>query len=133
MLEDHSPTSRSSSRKTFRRRGAKTVVFNNSCTYYQLDSLSYDTSDGEDDGEGAVELITDSQIDDFDQEPEVESQSEEEKINPLQSREDFVAEMNTLIDNEDDTLHPRPRIGMDSIPVSSLFYIFRPSVADIPL
>src|SRR5271154_4927120 len=91
MLEDHSPTSRSSTRKPFRRKGAKTVIFNNSCTYYQLESLSYDTSDGEEDEDEDDEiedLITDGQIDELDEvsvEPEI--QSPEQNLTQLRSDE----------------------------------------------
>ena len=120
MLEDHSPTSRSSSRKPFRRKGAKTVIFNNSCTYYQLESLAYDTSDGEDD-EGTEDLVTEGQNDDYDQEAaEVEAKKSEEKIDPMQRRKDDLAEMEALIDSDVDAPHPSPRIGMDAVHVSGI-------------
>ena len=121
MLEDHSPTSRSSSRKPFRRKGAKTVVFNNSCTYYQLESLAYDTSDGEDDEEGTENLIAEGQNDDYEQEVvEVETKTPEEKIDPMRHRKDELAEMDALIDSEVDAPHPSPRIGMDTVDVSGI-------------
>ena len=124
MLEDHSPTSRSSSRKPFRRKGAKTVIFNNSCTYYQLESLAYDTSDGEDD-EGTEDLVT-GQNDDYDQEAaEVETKKPEEKIDPMQRRKDDLAEMEALIDSDVDAPHPSPRIGMDAVHVSGISPTFR--------
>ena len=126
MLEDHSPTSRSSSRKPFRRKGAKAVIFNNSCTYYQLDSLAYDTSDGEDDEEGMEDLITDGHNDDYNQEvAEVETKKTEEKIDPMQRRKDDLAEIDALIDSEVDAPHPSPRIGMDTVDVSGISLTFR--------
>src|SRR6266496_4368586 len=121
MLEDHSPTSRSSSRKPFRRKGAKTVIFNNSCTYYQFESLAYDTSDGEDDEDDTEDLITDGQTEDYEQETaEVETKKLEEKIDPIQRRKDELAEMDALIDSEVDAPHPSPRIGMDTVDVSGI-------------
>jgi hypothetical protein len=122
MLEDHSPTSRSSSRKPFRRKGAKTVIFNNSCTYYQLESTSYDTSDAEEEEEDIEDLITDGQIDELDQ--EVETHHPEEKIDSLQRRKEDLAEMDSLIDNDVDAPHLSPRIGMDSVDYSGLFPVF---------
>lgn len=121
MLEDHSPTSRSSSRKPFRRKGAKTVIFNNSCTYYQLESLSYDTSDAE--GEEVTEdLIAEDQADESDQEAsEVEIHPPEEKVETKQRRQDDLTEIDTLIDNEIDVPHPSPRIGMDTVDYSGSF------------
>jgi hypothetical protein len=125
MLEDHSPTSRSSSRKPFRRKGAKNVVFNNSCTYYQLESLASDTSDGEDDDEATEDLIREDSNDDYDQEAaEVETTKPEEKINPMQRRKDDLAEIDALIDSEVDAPHPSPRIGMDTVDVSGISATF---------
>ena len=121
MLEDHSPTSRSSSRKPFRRKGAKTVIFNNSCTYYQLESLAYDTSEGEDDEDDIEDLITDGQTEDHEQEAaEMETKRPEEKIDPVQRRKDELAEMDALIDSDVDAPHPSPRIGMDTVDVSGI-------------
>lgn len=123
MLEDHSPTSRSSTRKPFRRKGAKTVIFNNSCTYYQLESLSYDTSDGEEDEDEDDEiedLITDGQIDELDEgsvEPEIQSPEQ----NLAQLRSDEVADQDPFMDSDVDAPHPSPRIGIES-DVSGLFF-----------
>src|SRR5271169_1470633 len=102
MLEDHSPTSRSSTRKPFRRKGAKTVIFNNSCTYYQLESTSYDTSDCEEEEEEDDEiedLITDGQNDELDEEsiePEIRSPEQ----NLAQLRRDEVAEQDPFMDSD---------------------------------
>lgn len=120
MLGDHSPTSRSSSRKPFRRKGAKTVIFNNSCTYYQLESTSYDTSDAEEEEEDIEDLITDGQTGELDQEVE----TPEEKIDSLQRQKEDLVEMDSLIDNDGDTPHLSPRIGMDSVDYSGLFPVF---------
>jgi hypothetical protein len=117
MLEDHSPTSRSSNRKPFRRKGAKTVIFNNSCTYYQLESMSYDTSEGEEDEEEdeLEELINEGHID------ELDPQSTERDIHltgqgPDQSqlRRDELAEVDPFMDSDVDAPHPSPRIGLES-------------------
>src|SRR5271169_3093800 len=123
MLEDHSPTSRSSSRKPFRRKGAKTVIFNNSCTYYQLDSLSYDTSDAEEEEEEDTEdLITDGQFEELDEEvSEVDSNPPGERVDTLQRRKDDLVEMNAMIDNEVDAPHPSPRIGLEPLDYSGMF------------
>ena|SRR5579859_595224 len=117
MLEDHSPTSRSSSRKPFRRKPAKTVVFNSSCTYYQLDSLQSE-SEGEDDEGCTEDYITEIQLDEFD-EPlsEQGDQPMEDRANALQRRKADLAELDELIDNED---HPSPRIGHETLDVSGL-------------
>jgi hypothetical protein len=122
MLEDHSPTSRSSSRKPFRRKGAKTVIFNNSCTYYQLESLSYDTSDAEEEEEDdAEDLITDGQFDELDHEAsEVDSRPPSEKVDTFQHRGDGLTETNALVDNEVDTPHPSPHIGMEPLDYSGI-------------
>jgi hypothetical protein len=117
MLEDHSPSSRSSNRKPFRRKASKTVIFNNSCIYYQLESTSYDTSDDDQDDEGAEPLVIEGQIDEFDQqasEAEPPGTAIEEKINTLQRRQDDLAELDALIDKELDAPHPNPRIGIEN-------------------
>jgi|SRR5277367_953540 hypothetical protein len=125
MLEDHSPTSRSSSRKPFRRKGAKTVIFNNSCTYYQLESTSYDTSDGEededDDDDELEDLITDGQIDELDEDSvEPEIRAADQKSNPVQRREE-VTEPDPFMDSDIDAPHPSPRIGIESDVSGSIF------------
>src|SRR3981189_2785794 len=114
MLEDHSPTSRSSSRKPFRRKAAKNVIFNSSCTYYQLDSLHTD-SEGEDEEDYTEDYITEIQLDDCD-EPASEQgdQPTEDRANALQRRKVDLAELDELIDNED---HPSPRIGIETLDV----------------
>jgi hypothetical protein len=134
MLEDHSPTSRSSSRKPFRRKGAKTVIFNNSCTYYQLESTSYDTSDGEedeDDDDELEDLITDGQIEELDEESvELEIRAPEQKPNLVQRR-DEVTEPDPFMDSDVDAPHPSPRIGIESDVSGSFFLSFCHANADI--
>jgi hypothetical protein len=128
MLEDHSPTSRSSSRKPFRRKAAKTVVFNNSCTYYQLDSLHSD-SDGEDEEDYTEDYITESQLDDCDeQSSEHEDQAKEDRANALQQKRADLVEFDELIDNED---HPSPRIGIETLDVSGQIHSYGFSASDI--
>lgn len=112
MLEDHSPTSRSSSRKPFRRKAAKTVIFNSSCTYYQLDSL-HSGSEGEDDEDYTEDYITEIQLDEFD-EPLSEQGDQPLEDRALRRKAD-LAELDELIDNED---HPSPRIGIETLDVS---------------
>ena len=117
MLEDHSPTGRSSSRKPFRRKGAKTVIFNNSCTYYQLESASYDTSDGEDDEEDdeLEESINDGQIDDLEEKSvEPEPRSPDHESNLAQFQRDEIPETDPFMDSDIDAPHPSPRIGIES-------------------
>jgi hypothetical protein len=111
MLEDHSPTTRSGTRKPFRRKGGRSVAFNNSCTYYQLDTLAYDTSEGEEDeGEGDPLAVEDKLEDD-----ELQEGSELEDRSELSyGRNDDFAEIDALLENEDDAPQPSPRIGMDS-------------------
>jgi hypothetical protein len=121
MLEDHSPTGRSSSRKPFRRKGAKTVIFNNSCTYYQLDSTAYDSSDAEDEEDDKEDFITDGQIDEFDQQSsELDSHIIEEKVNALQNHRDDFEDLDELVDIEPDAPHPSPRIGIESVALSGI-------------
>lgn len=127
MLEDHSPTSRSSSRKPFRRKAAKTVVFNNSCTYYQLDSLHSD-SDGEEEEDYTEDYITEIQLDDCDeQSSEHEDQAKEDRANVLQQKRADLVEFDELIDNED---HPSPRIGIETLDVSGQFHFYGFSASD---
>lgn len=109
MLEDHSPTSRSSSRKPFRRKGAKTVVFNSSCTYFQLEPINYDSSDVSDD-EDDLEEYADGQMDEYD-EPVAEADQATDKT--MQRRKADLAELDELIDDVD-APHPSPRIGIES-------------------
>lgn len=116
MLEDHSP-SRSSSRRPFRRRGAKTVIFNNSCTYYQIDSTSYDTSDGEEEDEDAQDPI-EVQMDSLDQpSTEIDSQTKNGKLETNGRLNDGLAEMEALIDAEVDS-PLSPRFGIETMDVS---------------
>jgi len=135
MLEDHSPTSRSSSRKPFRRKGAKTVIFNNSCTYYQLES-TYDTSDGEedeDDDDELEDLITDGQIEELDEESvEVEIRAPEPKPNLVQRR-DEVTEPDPFMDSDVDAPHPSPRIGIESDVSGSFFHPSLMQMLTLPL
>ena len=113
MLEDHSPTGRSSSRKPFRRKGAKTVIFNNSCTYYQLESTSYDTSDGEEgeEDDDELELITDGQpdLDEDSLEPQSDPRS-----NLAQLHRDEAQDLDPFMDSDVDAPYPSPRIGLES-------------------
>jgi len=104
MLEDHSSTSRSSTRKPFRRKGGKSVVFNNSCTYYQLDTIAYDTSDGEEDEDEGDSLAAADKV----EEGELEEGDDDE------SEMKDELEIDALLDNEEDTPQPSPRMGMDS-------------------
>jgi hypothetical protein len=121
MLEDHSPTSRSSSRRPFRRKGAKTVMFNNSCTYYQLDSTSYDTSDGEEEDDDGPDPVNDAQVDDLDQQSsEVDSQARIGKFEAVSRQTDDLSEMEALMDAEVDA-PLSPRIGIETIDVSGSF------------
>lgn len=115
MLEDHSPTSRSSSRKPFRRKGAKSVAFNTSCTYYELDN-SYDSSDAEEEGEDSEAVIANGQIVGSDHLASEEADSSEENAIALLRERDDVSEINELIDNELD--HPSPRIGIETVDLS---------------
>src|ERR1700722_5325797 len=121
MLEDHSPTSRSGSRRPFRRKGAKTVVFNSSCTYFQLEPISYDSSDAEDEEDDQEDFTTDGQIDEYD-EPisEIGNLTAGEEDNALQRRKTDLAELDVLIDDVD-APHPSPRIGIESVDVSGVF------------
>jgi hypothetical protein len=118
MLEDHSPTSRSSSRRPFRRKGAKTVVFNSSCTYFQLESISYDSSDAEDEEDELEDFAANGQIDDY-EDPVSEAQATEDRDNALQRRKTDLAELDVMIDDVD-APHPSPRIGIESVDVSGL-------------
>jgi hypothetical protein len=91
------------------------VVFNNSCTYYQLDSLHSD-SEGEDEEDYTEDYITEIQLDDSDEHnSEHGHQSKEERTTALQQRRANLAELDELIDNED---HPSPRIGIETLDVS---------------
>jgi hypothetical protein len=108
MLEDHSPTNRSGNRKPFRRKGGKSVVFNNSCTYYQLDAAVYDSSDGEE-GEEEGDLVMEDKLED----DELQEGNELESELSYGRKDDFEAD--GLMDNEEDAPQPSPRIGMDSV------------------
>jgi hypothetical protein len=101
MLEDHSPPSRNSNRKPFRRKGSKTVLFSNSCIYYQLESTSYDAFDDDQVDEDIEELIMEGQLDGFDQ---------DDQIDLLESGPGD--EMNT--DTEMDSSHPSPRLSIEA-------------------
>ena len=119
MLEDHSPTSRSSSRKPFRRKGAKGVVLNSSCTYYQLESFDLDSSDDEEQEDETEDFITDSQLEEEFDDPvmEVEAQTPAERNDVLERRKSDLAELDELIDHE---VEPdlSPRMGVDTLDVS---------------
>jgi len=116
MLEDHSPTTRSSSRKTFRRKGSKSVVFDNDCVYYQLEATSYESSDPEDERDDPEDVITDGQLDDYDQE-EVDAPHEttSQQRNKLE-----ILDLDISTETELDGSHPSPRIGIETVDVSGL-------------
>ena len=118
MLEDHSPTSRSSSRRPFRRKGAKTVVFNSSCTYFQLEPISYDSSDAEEEEDELDDFAMDTQNDDSDDPvSETDNQSASDRDIALQRRNEDLAELDVLVDDVD-APHPSPRIGIESVGVT---------------
>lgn len=103
------------------------MIFNNSCTYYQLESTSYDTSDGEEeqDEEGELDdMITEGQLDEIDEEiiePEIRSPEQ----NLAQLRRDEAFEQDPFMDSDVDAPHPSPRIGIES-DVSGLLPILVP-------
>lgn len=109
MLEDHSPTSRSGTRKPFRRKGGKSVAFNNSCTYYQLDTITYDTSDGEEDEDEGEPLAVEDKLEDDDLQEGIEDDRSEQSYG---RKDDY--ETDALHDTEEDAPQPSPRMGMDS-------------------
>jgi len=115
MLEDHSPTHRSGTRKPFRRKGGKSVVFNNSCTYYQLDTIAYDTSDGEEDEEEGDPLAVEDKVEGGELDEGDDDRSE------LYGRKDDLLEIDALLDNEEDAPQPSPRMGMDSADGSGIY------------
>jgi hypothetical protein len=108
MLEDHSPTNRSGNRKPFRRKGGKSVVFNNSCTYYQLDAAVYDSSDGEEGEDEGESIVVDDKLED----DELHDGNELESEPSYGRKDDF--ETDGLLENEEDGPHPSPRMGMES-------------------
>src|SRR5262245_48936154 len=116
MLEDHSPTSRSNSRKPFRRKGAKTVLFNNSCVYYQLESI-YDSSDADDEDRHQEEPAVDEQPHPLDKPPEPEFDTEDRGVKRIhRQRTDFVD-----LDDTDQTLDQAslsPRIDIETMDVA---------------
>jgi len=114
MLEDHSPTHRSGTRKPFRRKGGKSVVFNNSCTYYQLDTIAYDTSDGEEDEDEGDSLGAEDKV----EEGELDERDDDES--EMYGRKDEL-EIDASLDNEEDTPQPSPRMGMDSADGSGIY------------
>ena|SRR5579859_7497247 len=116
MLEDHSPTSRSSSRKPFRRKGAKTVIFNNSCTYFQLDPISYASSDEGEEEDDPEDLITESQIEDYDEPATGAARPYGDTDHALQKGQQEITELEDY--NEHDISHPSPRIGIETVDVS---------------
>ena len=97
------------------------MIFNSSCTYYQLDSFESD-SEGEDEEDYNEDYITEIQLDDF-EEPSSDHGDKltEERPNALHRRKADLAELDELIDNED---HPSPRIGIETLDVSGLFPFF---------
>jgi len=117
MLEDHSPTTRSGSRKTFRRKGSKSVVFDNDCVYYQLEATSYESSDPEDEGNDPEDVITDGQLDDYDQEV---GQEEAMETNSQQRNKIDPVDLDISPETEPDGSHPSPRIGIETVDVSGL-------------
>lgn len=119
MLEDHSPTSRSSSRKPFRRKGAKGVIFNSSCTYYQLESFDVDSSDDDVPEDDTEDFITDSQLEeDFDNPvTDIEPQTPTEQIDVLERRKSDLAELDEMINSETET-YETSEITTDTLDVS---------------
>lgn len=122
MLEDHSPTSRSSSRKPFRRKGAKGVIFNSSCTYYQLESFEVDSSDDEAPEDDTEDFITDSQLEEDFDDPimDVEPHTPAEQIDVLERRKSDLAELDELIDPEPGA-QESSEMGADTLDVSGHF------------
>jgi hypothetical protein len=122
MLEDHSPTSRSSSRKPFRRKGAKGVIFNSSCTYYQLESFEVDSSDDEAPEDDTEDFITDSQLEEDFDDPimDVEPHTPAEQIDVLERRKSDLAELDELIDPEPGA-QESSEMGTDTLDVSGHF------------
>ena len=124
MLEDHSPTSRSSSRKPFRRKGAKGVIFNSSCTYYQLESFEVDSSDDEVPEDDTEDFITDSQLEEDFDDPitDVEPQTPAEQVDVLERRKSDLAELDELIDPETEA-EESSEMGVDTLDVSGHFLL----------
>jgi hypothetical protein len=120
MLEDHSSSSRSNSRRHFRKKGAKGVAFHTSCTYYQLDSTTFDSSDSEGDQEIEREdLITESQLDEFDDSSEMDVASSNDYV---------VVTSPTSIDSgdidefalQDGGAFPSPRLDIENADISGI-------------
>jgi len=121
MLEDHSPTSRSSSRKPFRRKGGKNVIFDSSCVYYQLDPTD-DTSEAEDDDGDQDDMITDSQLDVLDESvKETSIRVEGNQTKPVQRQKSQAAVEE--IDKNVEQPHPSPRMDSETIDVTGAVYI----------
>ena len=116
MLEDHSPTNRSGSRKPFRRKGGKSVLFNTSCIYYQIEPVD-DSSDGEDEDVDQEDLITDSQLEEVDPLETESKPSEDEQSRTVQRLKPEVVVED--IDFEPDQPHPSPRIDGESVDVGT--------------
>jgi hypothetical protein len=116
MLEDHSPTSRSNARKPFRRKGGKSVIFNTSCVYYQLEPA--DDSSGAEEGEGdREEPIAGAQGNGLEKPAsEVENHLEENAAKPKahQNPEILVEELYNVIDQP----HDSPRIDNETVDVT---------------
>jgi len=119
MLEDHSPTNRQNTRKPFRRKGGKNVLFNTSCVYYQLEPMD-DSSEAEDEGLDQEELITDGQLDELD-EPltEATNRLEENSLKVNQRRQPQIVVEEP--DNEIDQPHPSPRIDAETVDVTGIY------------
>jgi hypothetical protein len=125
MLEDHSPTSRSSSRKPFRRKGGKTVIFNSSCVYYQLD-CNYYSSDAEDDDHEQEDAPQEEEVNQLD-EAEGEIRTEDDTNHRPQYRKTDTADLDESGDYDFDQPQTSLRMGPETMDVSGNFAVQFPA------